>query len=112
MTPQEFKAWFQGFTEALEGTPSEEQWKRIKARVGEIDGRQITEHVYINRYLPYYSQPYWNGLPYVYCSANTLSVGTNGGMGVGSGTANLQQVGFNSQTAMLALGRAEAQSLN
>jgi len=39
MTPSEFKAWFDGFTEALEGVPSEKQWERIKARVAEIDGK-------------------------------------------------------------------------
>ena len=38
MTPQEFKAWFEGFTEAFTGCPTKAQWTRIKARVAEIDG--------------------------------------------------------------------------
>lgn len=38
MTTQEFKAWFEGFTECIEGTPSKKQWERIKNRVAEIDG--------------------------------------------------------------------------
>ena len=36
MTVQEFKAWFSGFTEDLEGAPNDKQWARIKARVDEI----------------------------------------------------------------------------
>ena len=36
MTPQEFKAWFDCFTVAIEGLPNEDQWKRIKARVADI----------------------------------------------------------------------------
>lgn len=113
MTPSEFKAWFQGFTEALEGTPSVAQWARIKARVAEIDGRAITEHVYINRYVPHYypNYPYIN-LPYVYCDAvgstNTVSAGTSGTITLTSNGAGT----FDSHTAMLSLGRAEAQQLN
>ena len=41
MTPKEFKAWFDGFTEEISGLPSEKQWDRIKARVAEIDGGLI-----------------------------------------------------------------------
>lgn len=114
MTPSEFKAWFGGFTEALDDRPSDEQWKRIKARVAEIDGQPVTERIYVDRYLPYYSRgPYnhpnyfWGAPPYVYAgNAFTLN-GTNTVTGTGQQTTS-----FNSQTAMLALGRAEAQSLN
>lgn len=60
MTLAEFKAWFEGFTESMDGTPSAKQWKRIKARVKEIDGAPITERVYIDRYRPN-SIPYWQG---------------------------------------------------
>ena len=42
MTPEEFKPWFEGFTEAMEGMPTEAQWEKIKQRVGEIDGNSIS----------------------------------------------------------------------
>lgn len=116
MTPSEFKAWFGGFTEALEGTPSEEQWKRIKARVAEIDGRPITEHVYVHRYLPsyYYGTPYWQA-PYVYCGTGGAT-GPNSGVTVNGSNALLTNgnnaASFDSHAAMLSLGRAEAQGMN
>ena len=68
MNLQEFKAWFEGFTESLECCPNEKQWNRIKARVSEIDGKEITERVYINRYYPYthYYPYYYSQQPSVY----------------------------------------------
>jgi hypothetical protein len=119
MTPSEFKCWFQGYTEALEGTPSETQWKRIKARVDEIDGRAITEHVYINRYVPnwYYGYPYYGQ----WTVGSTTMSGSSCNIGYGTGTANLnlasaagnlQNASFDSHAAMLSLGRAEAQEFN
>lgn len=39
MTPEEFKSWFAGFTEALAGPPSDEQWKRICEQVQRIQAR-------------------------------------------------------------------------
>lgn len=36
MTLAEFKAWFEGYTEGMNGPPSGPQWDRIKARIGEI----------------------------------------------------------------------------
>lgn len=54
MTPVEFKAWFEGFTEGMEGKPTEKQWARIKKRVSEIDGHAATrEYVYRNWYPSY-----------------------------------------------------------
>jgi hypothetical protein len=52
MTLAEFKAWFDGFTEDMEGAPSAKQWKRIKARVAQIDGVAITREVVYHRYWP------------------------------------------------------------
>jgi hypothetical protein len=63
MTPQEFKSWFDGFTEALPGVPTKAQWARIKERVGEIDGKPVTERVFVDRYYPRYPAGYWVG-PY------------------------------------------------
>lgn len=72
MTPQEFRAWFEGFTESLEGRPSAKQWERICDRVKEIDGRQIERIVYQDRWPTYYYTT-WNALPLGYstCSANS-----------------------------------------
>lgn len=36
MTVSEFKAWFSGYAENIEGVPSLEQWKRVVERVAEV----------------------------------------------------------------------------
>jgi hypothetical protein len=108
MTPNEFKAWFDGFTEAFEGRiPTKAQWGRIRDRVAEIDGKAVTERVYVDRYWPTHLRlPPW-----------TTYYGTTGG--VGAATTNLQNASnqyllaahgcsFNSSHAMAELGRAEA----
>lgn len=58
MTLAEFKAWFDGFTEDMEAVPNAKQWKRIKARVKEIDGSATTYPVFIDRYFPRWRTPY------------------------------------------------------
>lgn len=96
MTPQEFKAWFDGFTEAFTGLPNKTQWARIRARVAEIDGAPITERVYIDRYWPnYVSTPVFS-VPTVWTS---------------DVTSTASMAGFNSVSAMNDLGRVEAASL-
>lgn len=52
MTPKEFKAWFEGFVEAMTDHPTPAQWEKIKLRVGQIDGTPITYPVYLDRYWP------------------------------------------------------------
>ena len=47
MNMSEFKAWFDGFTENIDGAPSAKQWKRITEQIAEVDE---TENVYIDRY--------------------------------------------------------------
>lgn len=47
----EFKAWFEGFTENIEGAPTEAQFEKIRAKVAEIDGNPVTERVYLDRYV-------------------------------------------------------------
>lgn len=119
MTKIEFKAWFEGFTEALTGTPTKEQWKRIKARVAEIDGQSVTERVFVDRYwppyqhYPYYPYHHYPYYPYHSCSGVT---GFSGVVGLNtiqsttqSPTINQQQ--FSSLGAMNLLGQAEATSL-
>lgn len=101
MTPSEFKAWFDGFTEAFNGVPTKAQWARVKERVAEIDGKPVTERVYVDRYLPSY--PYWtrNYLSDVVCGTAT---------GIGTGSTPLS-VMYDSHNAMANLGRAESKLL-
>jgi hypothetical protein len=88
MTMQEFKAWFDGFTEAFSGkVPTAKQWSRVKERVAEIDGTAITYPVYIDRYFPRYpTYPNW-----------TYTT-----------TTPMITTGFCSTVAMNELGRAES----
>jgi hypothetical protein len=105
MTPVEFKAWFEGFTEALTGVPNKEQWKRIKARVAEIDGTPVTKEVFRDRYWgPYYHGPWWTT-----SYTNTVPCGSM------TSTLLAQQLSYSrsnqayaSTQAMYALGKADA----
>lgn len=109
MTPQEFKAWFDGFTEALTGCPNKAQWTRIKERVAEIDGRPVTERVYVDRYWPsQYPRGFgwqylsgYNGLPQAPCGSNAT-----GGLSQSQGFEQR----FDSLQAMYAAGKAEAKA--
>jgi hypothetical protein len=99
MTPREFKAWFDGFTEAFSGCPTKAQWARIKERVAEIDEQVVTERIYLDRYYPHYSGPLW-----AYTTCNSVSnVGTNLTV---TGTAD-----FDSCSALYAVGRNDAAML-
>lgn len=135
MTPSEFKAWFDGFTEAFDKTPTQKQWARIKERVAEIDGKPVTERVYVDRYLPYIrpwlNGPYYDPRYWTYYQGGTLGGSAGGslsGIGVGSninqasyqgalrqglsgGSVEQQMSGYNSNNAMNLLGRAEAQAM-
>jgi hypothetical protein len=57
MTPLEFKAWFEGFTEAMDSEPTPEQWKKVKQRVSEIDGHTVTYPVFVEKYWPRLGEP-------------------------------------------------------
>ena len=37
MTLNEFRAWFDGFSEAIGDAPTPEQWAKIKAKVSSLD---------------------------------------------------------------------------
>src|SRR5258708_37815493 len=74
MNVSEFKAWFEGFTENMDGPPGEKAWKRILAKIGEItDAPPTTYPVYIDRWVRPYWDRYWG--PYY------------GGIGGGGGGA-------------------------
>ncbi|ENN86054.1 hypothetical protein RHSP_31883 [Rhizobium freirei PRF 81] len=118
MTLAEFKAWFEGFTETLEGAPSEKQWERIKARVAEINGTVTTYPVYVDRYMPPY-RPWYVGTPLnpIIYGANTSAIA---GVAMNSAEAgeNVKlsfgavAPDFDSVNAMTSLGKAEYRSLN
>lgn len=110
MTPSEFKSWFDGFTEAFENRiPTKAQWARVKERVAEIDGKPVTERVYIDRYYQRYFTTPSVPLPYYTPWYGTSTLSTN--CGAQSLASNTQNLAFDSRPAMTALGRAEAMSL-
>jgi hypothetical protein len=102
MTLSEFKAWFDGFTECMDGTPSREQWERIRARVSEINGAATPYPVFIDRYVEPYRR-YWPNVPYW----NSSSVGHSGMASVETNTGS-----FNSNSAMVDLGKAEYRAMH
>ena len=64
MNLSEFKAWFEGFTEAMTKPPTIKQWARITERVSEITSGPTPWPVFFERYYepyrPYFpSTPYW-----------------------------------------------------
>jgi hypothetical protein len=134
MTLTEFKAWFSGYEEGIETTPTEKQWARIKQRVAEIDNMPTTQTVFVDRYYrDYYRQPIWmqcsgvssagaiynNAHPGADLSAASHSVGahTVGAHTVGEGayTGAVFDAGhthpvWNSAIAMNVLGHEDAKA--
>jgi hypothetical protein len=120
MKLDEFKAWFEGFTEDMDGAPTTKQWKRIKERVAEIDGVAISYPVYVERYWPstrpWYTYPSW-GTTSAGCVRVPLQLSAMQGQlyGVTAGAAQHQnalsnslQGQFDGVSAMYAAGKAEA----
>jgi hypothetical protein len=127
MTPKEFKAWFEGFTEAFTGCPTKAQWARIKERVAEIDGKETTQRIFVDRYWPMYYPvyttpyftPYFTAINQPYYTGFGSASGIQGG---GSGwTQNTSMSGaasgggggtnWSSTNAMRSLGQVDAQAL-
>lgn len=102
MTLAEFKAWFEGYTEGMDSTPSVKQWDRIKARVKEIDGMTIIQTpVYVDRWR------YWNPCG----SVLTYSGTTCGSMISGYGALGTGPNTTTSVVTMLAdMGRQDAEA--
>lgn len=101
MTPKEFKSWFEGFTEAFSGMPTYAQWVRIKERVAEIDGKETTERVFIDRYWPSYPYP----PSWIYTTAPVAPRWVVSKCN--TGTTWDQGTQYSNTTAMYALGKAE-----
>lgn len=117
MTLQEFKAWFEGYTESMAKAPTEKQWARVKARVKEIDGTVITQRVFVDHYYPPYRRIY-DGWQPVYGTAGvataagktqTVYNGLSGMSGSNQSFAVTRDAsGFSSLIARAYFGRAEA----
>lgn len=109
MTLSEFKAWFEGYTEGLDGAPTEKQFKRIKAKVAEITGTPITQTVWVDRY-----HHYWNHSPMLFGGVIGNVGYASGTNGLGSSAAlmdsgqNALNAEWDSHTAMYAVGKADA----
>lgn len=57
MTPEEFKAWFEGFTDGIGAVPNQEQWEKIKKKVACLGEKKLKDVVpNWNTMSPY--QPY------------------------------------------------------
>lgn len=104
MTLSEFKAWFEGFTEAIDGQPNKKQWKRICERVAQIDGEVTTYPVYVDRYWPRpWHGPYWTSQ--VFCGSAAKVDGINV-----TDTVLMNNTGeFEPHAAMFTLGKADYQ---
>lgn len=111
MKLNEFKAWFDGFTEGMEGRPTDKQWKRIKEQVAAIDGTPISYPVYVDRYYQPYRRWYdsvtW-GLSADARNGNDLRA-CQTAVGSLSGPIHNSEA-FDGVTAMYAAGKAEALS--
>lgn len=112
MTPNEFKAWFDGFTEAFDGKiPTKAQWVRIKERVAEIDGKPVTERIFVDRYWPFaIPQPYPTYYPWYNATCIVPQANLNTLHDGHSVTVTMPD--FSSTHAMNMLGQLEAKSLS
>lgn len=115
MNLQEFKAWFDGFTENMKGPPTEKAWKRIQSRVAEItENPTEIRYFYDHYWRPYY---YTNAIGYATSgySTNTLqAVAQNySSLKCDADIASKSIPMFASTSqAFTALGQAEASSLS
>lgn len=106
MTLSEFKAWFEGFTEDMDGAPTDKQFKKIRAKVKEITGTPMAPVVireYVERYRPYWSAP---SIPYYVSNGSGIS----GGMVVGDASAKLI-MSAQPETLLRDLGKAEYKAM-
>lgn len=112
MTLTEFKAWFDGYTEGLEGAPTAAQFSRIKEKVALIaDAAPTTYPIFIDRYWREPYRRYWGD----YWTVTGGVIGEAQGIGTSyASNATLSAKGdsvteaFDPQAAFYALGRADA----
>ena len=124
MTLSEFKAWFEGYTEGLEGAPTKAQFDRIKEKVKEISGTPTSYPIFVDRYRQWVQPNQW-GSPYVSYSVGAVGQATGNAVLMNQTTNGLQSakavcstdahqlIGsdsykWDSHAAMYAVGKAEA----
>jgi hypothetical protein len=96
----EFKAWFEGFTEALDGPPGPKAWRRICEQVKAIKAEPTPFPTIIREYLPRYPTwyPYWGG------GWSTGLTANSGGLNVAQSNMNVLDDGHivaNTGSAMM-----------
>ncbi len=110
MNLPEFKAWFEGFTEAMDGPPGAKAWKRIQERVGAIVPEPTPWPVIVREYPSYWRGPYWahNGMPATY---NTAGLGAEMQLSMAAQQAQYQAAAEDPAAVFMAIGRQEAEEL-
>lgn len=103
----EFKAWFEGFTEDMNGPPNKDQWARIRKRVKEITADYTPTPIFIDRYVTPYHR-YWYGEPVF--SSTTWSSGASSGTALSSSNENVWAADLTAKDWQSA-GRAELLSM-
>jgi len=84
MNLSEFKAWFEGFSENLDGPPDKKQWRRIRETIEKITKDPTPWPIFIERYRRYdWSREIYG--PYYSTSGGTIR------QGVGVAYNNLAQ---------------------
>lgn len=119
MNLQEFKAWFEGFTEVMDAVPTRKQWERIQERVKQIKDAPTTRDVFIRHYWPpYYTWTptytpivqHWSPTSYeVSCSDREAMAGIPTAVNHVDGQATYA---WDASNAFRALGHADAHALN
>lgn len=111
MTLSEFKAWFEGFTEAMDGAPGPKAWKRICERVKEICAEPTPLPQIVREYVPQrYYGPYWSA--YGVGSAQRRSLESQFQHAVsGSHQIACTQTIQSTDDAFRLIGRSDAESL-
>ena len=71
MNLPEFKAWFEGFTENLDGAPTKAQWKKIEKKVEGLVEEPTPWPIFVDRYI----RPraiWWHETPYHWVSSSNV----------------------------------------
>lgn len=74
MNIREFKAWLEGFEEAMEGKPTQAQWKKIKQKLSEIEDGQVKEYHYYRHLYPLTYTDYGWRQNQIYCGTAQTTV--------------------------------------
>jgi hypothetical protein len=110
MTPQEFRAWFDGYCENIENKPSQKQWDRIKSRVGEMDGQSTSYLVFLNHYWrPYWTWPSGPAYPFTASTAQS-SITSDQAIPMQDCALGIHDQPMSSTAVFAMLGQVDAQS--